>query len=890
MPIDLSDKLRSTIADLPDPGIGERFLNDLFERHPREAARAARNEALISDLVTLAFYSPLLATTLLQHPEYIPWLERERADVRIRTKDDLLESLARFSMTHSQVEPHDLLARFRRRELLRIYLRDIRRLATVAEITEEISNLADAVLEFALRIATQEMDNRFGIAQETDQKGRLRPATFCIVALGKLGSKELNYSSDIDLQFLYSADGKTSGSGSRGCVTNREYFVKLAEQIVRIVGRQSGEGAAYRIDLRLRPHGTLGALSISLDEAARYYEREARMWERQMLIRSRAAAGDVDLFRGFESRTSSLIYSVDQRVEDAVGSVRRSKQMIDVQNRGDNGGFNVKLGKGGIREIEFIAQALQLAHGGRDRWLRAAHTLISLSRLVDRGHISSTELTDLYQAYDFLRRLEHVLQMENGLQTHTVPNSPDHRWLVAARMGFSSIGAFDAALETQRKKVRTVFTRVFGDGDDPPPIAAASEIELQPSEVEPGNERKQAAALLSNGPPMMAPYFSRLIAAHGLTIEEIEPPNEAVDYHSILSTAVSSASDFRSCLAALRQSWSAEIIKIAAADLKGEISLQLAKDLQTRLAEASLATALSITRDQMRDRFDVRPMRMSALGLGKLGGRGVDYGSDLDLILIHDGESRPDDPEAANPEYYARAAEILVTALSGMTRHGNLYRVDLRLRPYGKNGTPTVSRTAFFEYIERHAAIWELLAYAKLRFVAGPDRDIEADARRIVHSRAASIEASTLAAETRSVRRRLELERARTRGSGEVDIKYGEGGMLDIYFTTRFLQLRDNVPDDDKARATGPMIERLVSRGSLPAESADALRRGYRFFSELDHQIRLLAGRTTRLALGKRDLLESTARRMGLDTRERLIESLQIHRVEVRSAFEQIVR
>ena len=182
----------------------------------------------------------------------------------VRSKDDLLESLARFSLTHSQVEPQILLARFRRRELMRIFLSDIRRLATIAEITEDISNLADAILEYALRIARQELDNRYGTPLETDEKGRTRPADFTVVALGKLGSKELNYSSDIDLLFLYSAEGKTSDTGVRGSITNREYFIKLAEAIVRLVGQQTGEGAAYRVDLRLRPHGRVGPLAISV--------------------------------------------------------------------------------------------------------------------------------------------------------------------------------------------------------------------------------------------------------------------------------------------------------------------------------------------------------------------------------------------------------------------------------------------------------------------------------------------------------------------------------------------------------------------------------------------------------------------------------------------------
>ena len=227
-------------------------------------AKLLKNESLLSDVLTLVSFSPLLATTLLQNPDYIGWLDRKRRDSGVRGKEELLESLARFSLTNSQLEPQVLFARFRRRELLRIYLRDIRGLATIAEITEEISHLADAILEAALTTARREMDNRFGSPQETDEKGRATSARFCIAALGKLGSRELNYSSDIDLLFLYSDEGSTSGRGTRGAVTNREYFVKLAEFTAKLVASSSGEGAAYRVDLRLRPHGSLGALALSV--------------------------------------------------------------------------------------------------------------------------------------------------------------------------------------------------------------------------------------------------------------------------------------------------------------------------------------------------------------------------------------------------------------------------------------------------------------------------------------------------------------------------------------------------------------------------------------------------------------------------------------------------
>jgi glutamate-ammonia-ligase adenylyltransferase len=191
------------LEGLPDRDAAIQFTSRLEEDRPTAFRKLVKDDALFSDVLTLVSYSPLLATTLLQNPEYVAWLSRRRKDKGLRGKEELLESLARFALTNSTLDTQIIFARFRRRELLRIYLADIRRQLTIAEITEELSNLADAILEFALRLARQEMDNRFGSPQELDDRGRERPARFCVVTLGKLGSRELNYSSDIDLLFIY---------------------------------------------------------------------------------------------------------------------------------------------------------------------------------------------------------------------------------------------------------------------------------------------------------------------------------------------------------------------------------------------------------------------------------------------------------------------------------------------------------------------------------------------------------------------------------------------------------------------------------------------------------------------------------------------------------------
>src|SRR5215203_784569 len=458
-----TDQLQSLfIRDLPDQNGPRRFLERLANEQPRAHQNLLKQPALLADVLALAAWSPLLATTIEQNPEYLSWLMRERGDVRVRTREQLKESLARFALTHSTLTPQAIFARFRRRELLRIYLHDVRRAHTLVETTEELSNLADAILDYALSLARQDLDNRYGLPRHVDDRGRSATAEFCVIALGKLGSMELNYASDIDLVFLYSDEGTTAGTGERGEVSNREYFVKLSETIARLVGQSGGEGAAYRVDLRLRPHGRDGALACSLQEAVRYYMNTAQDWERQVLIRSRAAVGSAELFARFKAAVTPAVFRPDVSVSGALASVRLAKQKIDRQVE-KKSGFNVKLGRGGIREIEFMAQALQLAHGGRYARLRVPHTLVSLGRLADRGFITQPEHSQLSEAYTFLRTLEHRLQMEHGLQTHTVPEAGEAQALVARRMGLANTSDFVSVLKTHTTHVRNTYDRLFSE-------------------------------------------------------------------------------------------------------------------------------------------------------------------------------------------------------------------------------------------------------------------------------------------------------------------------------------------------------------------------------------------------------------------------------------------
>lgn len=946
------------LRELPDQNGARLFFEGLAKEQPRAHQFLLKKPALLADVLALAAWSPLLATTLEQNPDYFSWLSRERADPRVRTCEELKEALARFALTNSSLNAQVLLARFRRRELLRTYLHDIRRTQTLVETMEELSNLADAILDYALSVARQDLDNRYGLPRQVDERGRSALAEFCVMALGKLGSMELNYASDIDLVFLYSEDGMTAGAGQRGEVTNREYFVKLSETIARLVGQSGGEGAAYRVDLRLRPHGRDGTLACSLNEASRYYLHTAQDWERQALIRSRAAAGSAELFARFKAAVIPCIFRPDVSVSNALASVRLAKQKIDREVE-KKSGFNVKLGRGGIREIEFIAQALQLANGGRDDWLRAPHTLVSLGRLADRGFILQTERSELSDAYYFLRHLEHRLQMEHGLQTHTVPEGQEAQSLLGRRMGLSSAEDFRRALKSHTTHVRTTYDRLFSDveetsqaiqagasrstldaADKDAALALAGALVLGPlmdqhrqsdpkalakllrsvaaKSLNPHRALVQVARIAASLEKMdrqiriteanlesllqlcgSSELFSEMIAANPALIASLGADSNASlkrDYRAILRAAIDSERTFPAELAALRLQWSAMIVEIGALDVSNELSIFEANRLQTDLATASMNVAYLIARREMARRFGSFSggPRIAFYGLGRLGTAGVDYGSDLDILITYDSLVPSPIKTLTQDETYARLIELMIAALSSLTREGYLYRVDMRLRPHGKNGPLVTSSEGFLDYLKRQSAPWEWLAYVKLRCCGGDQelgKMIETHARHRIHDNASRLDPNELKAVTQHVRERLEKEKGSRRGRRiGTDIKYGPGGMLDVYFAARYLQLRDEVPDEGEDRSTAFTLERLREEGSLNQEDYAALSGGYSLLRSVDHYLRLIMGRSTRLPDPNHLAAKDIATRVGFGSVAEMQETLADQMQRIRRAYERILR
>lgn len=943
------------LAQLPDPRAAQRLYGQLLTQSPIRLL-FQRDPALLSDVLALAAWSPLLTTTLENNPEYVSWLQRERIVTRVRTSEELSESLGRFALINSQLNPHVMLARFRRRELLRTYLHDIRRSRTVVETTEELSVLADATLEYALKLARQELDNLYGAPQIVDSHGRISHAEFCVVALGKLGSYELNYASDIDLLFLFSEDGTTAVNGSRGQISNREYFVKVGERLLRIVSEQTGEGASYRIDMRLRPHGRDGALAVSLAEAVRYYRETAQDWELQALIRSRASAGSAELFSEFIEQVTNRVFRPDVSVTDALASVRKAKEKIDRERPREQRGYNVKLGRGGIREIEFIAQALQVAFGGRDAWLRAPHTLISLGRLTDRSLITETEYQQLSDAYNFLRAVEHRLQMEHGLQTHSVPADDTRRELLARRMSFAGSDAlldFDAALDATTSNVHSAFERIFGKGQSRiPPVPRVAVIDKSSADtyaaslrllaqifskhgnfnsdegrisdlvqeaarraLNPHRAIACAARVVASLDKGTAPFtvteaglralvqvcggsefFSEMLASSTSLLEVLDSSERPLAFDSSLLTLkdqIVAEKNFAAQLDALRRWWSRSFVDIGARDAQMKLTLGEVNQLLNQLAIASLDAALLIAREELRRRYTslTSEPRMSVFGLGRLGSGGMDYGSDLDVVLVYDSQQPAPVAGLTHAAAYARLAEFFVSALSSITREGYLYRVDLRLRPDGQKGALAVGSRSFLAYLRTRAAIWEWLAYVKLRAVAGDaqfGRTLEAEARTQVHEMARAVEPAQLRAEARRVRERLEREKTSRRGG--INIKHGPGGMLDVYFAARYLQLRDDVKDDGEDRTTLRTLRQLREAGSLDENDYEALVKGYELLRAVDHQLRLIVGRSATLPATEQPAYGDISRRLDFPDAQTLTATLTRRMSEIRAAYDRIMR
>src|SRR3984885_13470549 len=525
--IEEQDQVKVLLASAADPDAGIHYLLSLKHKQPDAFSRLVHSPAVLKYLIAVASFSRFLSEEILQNPQ---WLEELTGMSRVLTAAEYKKRLGKFLKTQPyQAQPDAKplalsLALFRRQQILRILLRDVLGLGSLSETTEELSNLADAILHISYKRIRADLVARHGTPRYVDDYGEVREGGMSVIALGKLGGRELNYSSDIDLMFVYGANGETDGEHP---ISNKEFYKKVANHYTELLSTYTAEGLCYRMDLRLRPDGSLGEVCISLDGAKSYYHTRARDWELQMLIKARVAAGDPAAGRELLGTVEPLIYSTTldfSAVEEVSATRERISEKLSRRRLGKSA-FDVKLAPGGIRDVEFLVQCLQRLHGGRVPWLRHGGTMLALSRLSQKDLLSAAEFGRLIAAYRFLRNLEHRLQFAEDRQTHTLPTSPRELDLLARKMPTAQLGSSPSGeklvqeLNAHLEAVQEIYERVIHAQRPiyyslPPAVAQVNAPQIEASAVvEPTSSN--LIRFLDERAPVLAQAVSRMQLRRG---------------------------------------------------------------------------------------------------------------------------------------------------------------------------------------------------------------------------------------------------------------------------------------------------------------------------------------------------------------------------------------
>lgn len=887
------------LAQVPSPDDALNFLERFLRNAPPSVTRHLESHppALLY-LLALFSHSRFLSESLLHQPDLILWLDRPSPNEgiqRMKTRDDLTEEYYRFGAIAFDLAPSVVLSRFKRREYLRITLRDVLGLATLTETTLELSDLADVLIERALRVCAQRLENEFGRPQCKDAAGQIAPARLTVLSLGKLGGQELNYSSDVDLLFLYDHDGQTAG-GKSGEISNLEYFVRLAQAILKMLTEPTPEGSVFRVDLRLRPEGGQGDLAISLAHALEYYRTRAREWELQMLIKARVSAGEQTTGDAFFQQIHPLIFRRELHI-GAIEAMRDAREGIsdELRRKGDQRGdysaeWNVKLSRGGIRDIEFLAQCLQRLHGGRESWLAgrgSGSTLVALQRLHDKGYLSQRDFFHLGTAYQFLRKVEHRLQLRDGLQEHTLPSKTGQLNRLARRCGIEATAntsagdILKARVKLHFENVRVIFEHALPTmalGEQPTPVQAALFVaperdtigiadallaRLQrdfPAVAESlercrtnddlfarhGTERfidsaaldEQLLQELDNHPEWIeraATLFARSDLAMEMLLREPRALVEIMQQEGNPSTAL----PFPETMASLRNRHREKLLRIVARSAFGEVKPFETFAELTRLADEDVRGALAFARREEIPDIDANNSPFVVIALGRLGSREFDLGSDADLIFVIDAAATEEEKTK-----WRRIAERFLHIAGSYTQEGLLLPIDTRLRPRGGEGEIVQSEAYLLEYFRKEAEGWEAATYLKARPVAGNialGEKIVAEIREVLFRRfSPSCGGNSEEFRKQLVHMRARLENERPEGPN--GFKTSPGGYFDIDYIVAFLTLQGGASYHESADITS-QIGRLESLGALDSASAKTLRLAALFYRSLDHAIRLVLGR-----------------------------------------------
>ncbi len=745
------------------------------------------------------------------------------------------------------------LRQLRSRVLLRVMARDLSRRAGLDEVCATMSDLAEAAIAACLRY--------------------LRAGELVVVGMGKLGGRELNVSSDIDLVFL--SDGPA------------EPFERAGRKLIELLSQPTEDGFVFRVDLRLRPYGGAGALVWSFDALDEYFVAQGREWERYAWIKARALTGGHEalarIVRPFVYR-KYLDYATLAAMRALHAEVRR-----DVARRELAG--DVKLGPGGIREVEFVAQALQLVRGGRDPELTARPTLEVLSLLFRKKLLPQVAARELAEAYVFLRDVEHRLQYLDDAQRHALPEDGEDRGRLSRMMGFADWPSFDARLAAHRAAVTRHFEAVLaGPGEsvepwpDHPRLAALRASQryaalpddsrrrldaVIPALVRAARATPDAEATLARGVDFIEAVASRaaylallgenphalervarilgasswaaeFVTRHPLLLDELlddrvlyAPFDVAAFARALQAQLAAAAGDTERQMNALREAHQAQVFRLLAQDLAGLLSVEHLADHLSAIADAVLEATLSLVWQALRGRHREGAPRFAVVAYGKLGGKELGYASDLDLIFLYE-----DEDERAG-EVYARLAQRMNQWLTLRTSSGMLFETDLALRPSGASGLLVSPMAAFKRYQEENAWTWEHQALTRARYSAG-DPQVGAAFEAIRESILKRERDPGLLARD-IVAMREKMHAAHPNRSGLFDLKHDRGGMIDIEFSVQHLVLAHSHRHPDLTGNLGniALLAMAASHGLLDAGLAERARDAYREFRRRQHALRL---------------------------------------------------
>ncbi|MCK4492880.1 MAG: bifunctional [glutamate--ammonia ligase]-adenylyl-L-tyrosine phosphorylase/[glutamate--ammonia-ligase] adenylyltransferase [Methylococcales bacterium] len=811
---------------------------------------------------------------------------------------------------------------FRRREMVRIAWRDLADWSTLDETLQDLTALAETCIQFALGFLYQKGCQRFGVPTFSDGT----PMNIVVLGMGKLGAWELNYSSDIDLIFAYAEEGILK---DRKQTHYSEFFSRVCRKLVKVLDAITLDGFVFRTDIRLRPFGDSGAVIMSFDGMEHYYLTQAREWERYAMIKARVVAGDFSSGQQLMAMLKPFVY---RRYLDygAFEELRSLKLQIVQELRRKDRMDNIKLGFGGIREIEFIGQAFQLIRGGQEKGLQQRGILIILKLLGDLALLPQKNAEQLISSYAFLRRVENHIQQYQDKQTHDLPKDETVRQILAYSMNFPDWDNFLTALNRVRNQVQQEFEAVFSFSEQKEPAKNSqllwrgnleehdySDLGFEHVEnvltlLQTFKNTSAIRRLSSKGRMTLAQLMPKLIEAvvavenSEITLKRLLTLYEAVAgrnvYLSLLSenpdalkqlVKLSSASkwvcdylarypilfdelldtrslyeplekqalqqqlqqqlatidlnDEEQIMIGLRQFKHLNVLRVAAADIMQVIPLKVVSDYLTIIAEVVVDYTVNYAWFLLTQKHGFplhtaeKVTGFSVLGFGKLGGIELGYGSDLDLVFLYDCAQNHAMTQGKRPipnaQFYGRLGQKIRHILDTKMLSGQLYEVDMRLRPNGNSGLLVANLKMYKDYLKEEAWTWEHQALVRGRFIAGDfdlKKEYETIRQRILALPRALL---TLQKEVREMREKMREALANEKG-GQFDIKQSKGGLADIEFMVQFgvlsqsnVYLELTVPTDNVH-----LIDALKQHGFFTKEQALALTTIYCEYRDYGHR------------------------------------------------------